>query len=178
MKSNNRINENTKIKRRGKMLVEAITLGLLIYGAYRLYEKFEEKEQKKKNEPKLKTLSYIEKIKEIEETYYPQYLSYNLYLESNIRKLPNEAIAKLEKKYTLIQNKPIINFGDFKYDSKFRELLKKRMEQEPEIVRLIPDTGSVLVNFDYFLNKKAELEAKRIIDNLTSNLQLDGGKNE
>ena len=69
--------------------------------------------------------------------------------------------------------------GTLKYYPEFREILKERMKKEPEVLRKFPSTGSVTVDYNYFLNKKAELEAARIIDELLkSEPSSQGGYSE
>ncbi len=168
--------ESSKLKRRGKMLVEAVVIAILCYGAYKLYEDYIKKEETNQNKEEKADSFYRKKIEEIEQREYPKFLSYNLYLESKIRQLPEEMVSKLKQKYQLRPDKPIIEFGDLKYNTTFKNLLKERIEQEPEIANFIQDTGSILVNFDSFLNKKAEIEAKRIIDKLvSSNKEVNNG---
>ena len=158
------------------MLLEAVVIALLCYGAYKLYEDYVKKEEANQNKEEKDDSFYRRKIEEIEQREYPKFLSYNLYLESKIRQLPEEIVSKLKQKYQLRSDKPIIEFGKLEYDVKFKDLLRKRIEEEPAIINLIPNTGSVLVDFDYFLNKKAELEAKRIIDELvSSNKEVSNG---
>lgn len=176
MKSYSKDKENSTFKRRGKMLFEAVVIALLCYGAYKLYEDYVSKEEANQNKEKKDDSFYRRKIEKIEQREYPKFLSYNLYLETKIRQLPEEIVSKLKQKYQLRADRPIIDFGDLKYDTVFKNLLKERIEQEPEIVNLIQNTGSILVNFDSFLNKKAELEAKRIIDELvSSNKEVSNG---
>ena len=176
MKSYSKDKENSTFKRRGKMLFEAVVIVLLCYGAYKLYEDYVKKEEANQNKEEKKNSFYRRKIKEIEQREYPKFLSYNLYLESKIRQLPEETVSKLKQKYRLRHDKPIIEFGDLEYDTKFEKLLRERINQEPEIANLIPNTGSSLIDFDYFLNKKAELEAKRIIDEVVSdNKEVSNG---
>ncbi len=169
MKSDSKDKKSLKPKRRRKMLFEAIVITILCYGAYKLYEDYIKKEGTNQNRKEKDDSFYRKRIEEIEQREYPKFLSYNLYLESKIRQLPEEIVSKLKQKYQLRPDEPIIEFGDLKYNTIFRNLLKKRIEQEPEIDDLIQNTGSVLVDFHSFLNKKAELEARRIIDEMISN---------
>ena len=176
MKSNSKDKENSKLKRRGKMLFEVVVIALLCYGAYKLYKDYVKKEKANQNKEEKDDSFYRRKIEEIEQREYPKFLSYNLYLESKIHQLSEEIVSKLKQKYHLRYDKPIIEFGDLEYDTRFEELLRERINQEPEIANLIPKTGSSLVDFDYFLNKKAEIEAKRIIDKLvSSNKEVNNG---
>ena len=111
-----------------------------------------------------KEIDYDSIIEKIEKREYPKFLSYKLYMESKIRGLSADVVKQLEKKYGLSMDEPIIDFGDVEYDIKFHEALDRRMRKEPEL-RI--ETGSVLVDYHYFLLKKAKLEAKSIIDKIT-----------
>ena len=123
-----------------------------------------------------KEIDYDSIIEEIEREYYPKFLSYNLYMKSKICRLPADILEKLDKEYGLRMDEPVIDFGDVKFDLSFHKALKRRMEKEPRVLGVLTMTGNVLFDYHYFLNKKAELEAKSIIDKITGSQNAGDGE--
>ena len=126
---------------------------------------------------KTKRIDYDKLVEEIIKKKYPEFLSFRLYLKSRIYRLPEELTQKLNLKYGLQRNEPKLELGSYKWKREFQRALKRRMEQEPEILKLIHPIDEI-TDFDNFLNKKAELEAERIIKELLQENPSNGGNNE
>jgi len=122
-------------------------------------------------------VDYDKLVDEIVEKKYPEFLSFRLYLKSRIYRLSEELTQKLNLKYGLQRNEPKLELDSYRWDSEFKRALKRRMEQEPEILKLIHPIDEI-TDFDNFLNKKAELEAERIIKELLQENPSNGGNNE
>ena len=157
-----------KNERREKMLAELAAVAVVVFAVYIGYKSYvrykAEGAKKEKTTREDKDVWFQKKIEEIEKREYPKFLSYKLYVQSEIQGLPHNIIKKLEEKYGLRTDIPALDLGELKYDPEFQKSLKKRMEKEPEIMNKFPSTGSIPLDYKFFLSKKAEVEAIKIID--------------
>ena len=168
MRKSDKPEENAKEEGKAMSLIKltlaGITTGAIAYYASRFYTKY--KDEKINEEKERKQRKIEQKIKEIEEREYPKFLSYMLYIESSINRLPTDMINKLNEKYGLRSATPIVNLDELAYNQEFREALRNRMKKEPEALKLVKLTGAISVDYNNFLLKKAEIEADKIINEL------------
>jgi len=171
------------MSKEAEIVITVLVLGT-IGGAFLYYvTRINSNKNKSKNRletlklDKTKNVDYDKLVEEIIKKKYPEFLSFRLYSKSRIYRLPKELTQKLKLKYGLQKNEPKLELGSYKWDPEFQKALKRRMEQEPGILKLIPPIDEI-TDFDNFLNKKAELEAERIIKELLQENPSSGGNNE